>query len=579
MTGNDGELQRIDCDVLIAGSGAAGLTAAVTAALHGLTAIVAEAADTFGGTTARSGGVLWIPQSHYAEEAGVRDSREAVRTYLRHELGNLYNSTMIEAYLDSGPQMLRFLADKTVVEFTALTGAPDYHPDVEGAAKGGRSLRTVAYDAGGAGDDFERIGWPIEQTMLFGRMMISGEDLGAFLTWSRSPRSFFKVAGRIAGYGLDRLRSPRGRRLANGNALVGRLLKSCRDAKVELWRNAPIRQLIHEGSAVVGAVVEKDGRRLDIRARLGTVLATGGFASSSAMRAELYPAAYGEPVYSMATPEADGAGIRLGRGSGGAVDLETSHPTVFVPASRLPGPQRTGTLFPHLLDRNKPGMIAVTAQGERFVSEACSYQDFVPAMVNACHGRSEVSCFLLCDHRALRLYGLGPVRPFPFSIRPWLRNGYLTRADTIVALAAKLGIEAATLDKTVARYNALAQTGRDLDFDKGGNAYERSLGDSLNKPNPNMAALEKGPFYGVKLLPGDIGTMRGLYTDEYARVLNGSRHPIPGLYAVGNDMANVMAGTYPGGGVTLGPGMAFAYRAALDMVGRDAAAHPARTAA
>ena len=563
--------KRVDCDVLVVGSGAAGLTAAVTAALHGLSVIVVEAAETFGGTTARSGGVLWVPQSHYADDAGVRDSREAVRTYLRHELGNLYNSNMIEAYLESGPQMLRFLADQTAVKFTLLTGAPDYHPDVEGAAAGGRSLRTQAFDAAEAGDDFGRIGWPIEQTMLFGRMMISGEDLRAFLTWSRSLPAFFRVAGRIARYGFDRLRSPRGRRLANGNALVGRLLKSCRDAKVELWLNAPVRDLLRAGRAVSGATVEKVGQRLDIHARLGTVLATGGFSGGAALRMELYPPSYAQTVYTMATRETNGSGIRLGRASGGEVDLATRHPTVFVPASRMPGQQRTGAFFPHLLDRNKPGMIAVTGEAERFVSEACSYQDFVPAMVNACEGKAEVSCFLLCDHRALRLYGIGPVRPFPFPIRPWLRNGYLTRADTIVKLAAKLGLDPAALDATVTRYNALARSGRDLDFHKGENAYERSLGDPLHQPNPNMAPLETGPFYAVKLLPGDIGTMRGLATDEDARVLDAERQPIIGLYAVGNDMANVMAGNYPGGGVTLGPGMAFAYRAALDLVARKAA--------
>lgn len=552
---------RAECDVLVVGSGAAGLTAAVTAALHGLRVIVVEAAATFGGTTARSGGVLWIPQSHYAEQAGIADSREAVRTYLQHELGNLYDSTMMEAYLDSGPQMVRFLADRTAVKFTVLPGAPDYHPGVEGAAQGGRCIRTDVLDAAELGRDFDRIGWPIEQTMLFGRMMISGGDLRAFLTWSRSVPSFLKVAGHVAGYATHRLRSNRGRRLANGNALVGRLLKSCRDAKVELWREAPVRDLLRDGRGVRGGVVDRAGRQVEITAHLGTVLATGGFSASAELRAELYPGSYGPTVYTMGVPEADGSGIRLGRDTGGAVDLETRHPTVFVPASRLPGPQRTGVFFPHLLDRNKPGMIAVTPMGHRFVSEACPYQDFVPAMVEACEGRAQVECYLVCDHRTLRRYGMGPVRPRPFPIGKWLRSGYLIRAGTVAGLAGKLGIAPTTLERTIARYNAMARTGRDLDFSKGENAYERSLGDPLHGPNPNMAPVERGPFYAVTLLPGDIGTMRGLRTDEHARVLNSARQPIPGLYAVGNDMANVMAGTYPGGGVTLGPGMTFAYRA------------------
>lgn len=545
------------------------MTAAVTAAALGLDVIVVEAAECFGGTSARSGGVVWIPQSHYAEQAGVVDSRDQVKTYLLHELGNLYADTMVDAYLDAGPEMLRFMHERTAVRFKCLTGAPDYHPNVAGAAAGGRSLRAVAIDAGDVGVPLTAIEQPITQTMLFGGMMISGDDLPAFLTITRSVRSALRVARLTANFAMDRLRGPRGRRLANGNALVGRLLKSCVDYNVRLWLRSPVTALLRDAGTVTGAAVARDGRSVRVQARRGVVLATGGFSSDAELRSELYSSSYARPVHSMAVPRNNGSGIRLGRDGGGEVDLETAHPTIFVPASEIPGLHATGRLFPHLLDRNKPGMIVVGPDAKRFVSEAASYQDFVPAMIEACRDRADISCHLICSHRALRLYGLGPARPFPLPFRRWLRNGYLIRGDTIGSLASKIGLDPEALTETVTRYNAFARAGKDEDFHKGENAYERAMGDFLHAPNPNLAPLDDGPFYAVKLLPGDIGTMRGLRADQNARVLDANRIPIPGLYAVGNDMANLMAGSYPGGGVSLGPGMTFGYLAAKHMASTE----------
>jgi succinate dehydrogenase/fumarate reductase flavoprotein subunit len=305
--------------------------------------------------------------------------------------------------------------------------------------------------------------------------------------------------------------------------------------------------------------------RTEVRARRGVVLAAGGFPHDLARRRALFRhAPSGAEHWSPAPPGNTGDGLRLGEAVGAAVEDRYPNAAAWVPVSLVPLPDGTFGTFPHFVDRSKPGVIAVTRNGKRFVNEADSYHDFVQAMVRATEGEEHAAWFI-CDHTAQRRYGLGYAKPFPLPLQPYLGSGYLKRGRTLEALAAQAGIDAAGLARTVAEYNGPAASGEDPAFGRGSTAYNRSLGDPAVQPNPCVAPLAKAPFYAVKVVPGDLGTFAGLRGDRHARVLDAEGRPIPGLYAAGNDLASIMGGNYPGGGITLGPAMTFGYIAAQHM--------------
>jgi succinate dehydrogenase/fumarate reductase flavoprotein subunit len=296
------------------------------------------------------------------------------------------------------------------------------------------------------------------------------------------------------------------------------------------------------------------------------VLACGGFPHDIARRKALFPhAPTGEAHYSPSPKANTGDGLRLAESAGGRVDATIPNAAAWVPTSVTRRPDGSQGVMPHFIDRAKPGVIAVSPKGKRFTNEGNSYHDFVQAMVKACHGEAEISAWLLCDHKALREYGLGCVAPFPMPIGRHLKTGYLKRGTTIGDLATQTGIAPAVLTSTVEAFNASARKGEDPEFQKGSKAYNRYQGDALVEPNPCLAPLEHGPFYAIKLVIGDIGTFAGLVTDEHTRVLNEDGQPIKGLYAVGNDAASVMGGNYPGAGITLGPALTFGYIAGLQL--------------
>ncbi|MDV7213218.1 FAD-binding protein, partial [Azotobacter beijerinckii] len=269
-----------------------------------------------------------------------------------------------------------------------------------------------------------------------------------------------------------------------------------------------------------------------------------------------------------------GDGLRLGESVGGRVAEDLASPAAWAPVSRVPRADGGFSGFPHLLERAKPGFIAVRRNGRRFVNETDSYHDFMNALFAATPEGEVAQAWLLGDHRAQRRYGLGWSRPFPFPTGPWVRKGYLYKADSLAELARQCGIDARQLDATVAAFNAGAEQGIDPEFKRGASAYNKAQGEVLHGPNPSLGALRQGPFYAIKLVPGSLGTFAGLRTDAGARVLGEGGAPIPGLYAVGNDMASVMNGHYPSGGITLGPGMTFGY-----IAGQALAARPAQEVA
>jgi succinate dehydrogenase/fumarate reductase flavoprotein subunit len=561
MTGNERNAIEVhECDVLVAGSGAAGMAAAITARSGGLDVLIVEKEPRFGGTTARSGGWLWIPGTSLARAYGIEEMPDQARAYLRHEAGNNYDAARVDAFLAAGPEAVDFFTSKTALRFDMPLVFPDYHAEAPGGAQGGRSMVTRPFDGRELGDHIKALGQPLPELTVFGMMLGSGKEIIHFMRATKSLTSAVYVAKRLSRHLMDVLRYGRGMTLTNGNALAGRLAKSALDLDIPLWLSSPVRELTVENGAVTGALIEREGRAVQVRARRGVVLACGGFPHDVARRKKMFPhAPTGNEHYSPGPTGNTGDGLRLAEAAGGRVEGRLPNAAAWVPVSLTKRKDGSSGVMPHFIDRAKPGVIAVTRDGRRFANEGNSYHDFVQAMMKAVKPGEEMAAYLVCDHKTLRKYGLGCVPPFPMPLGHHLRTGYLKRGDTLAALAASAGIDANGLKETVALFNATAAEGRDATFGKGSKAYNRYQGDALHGPNPCVAPLQDGPFYAIKMVIGDLGTYAGIVTDEHARALDAEGHVIPGLYAAGNDMASIMGGNYPGAGITLGPALTFGY--------------------
>lgn len=562
---------NIEVDVLVVGTGASGMSAAVTAAYHGLKVLVVEKEPRFGGTTARSGGWLWIPGTRLATEQGIQEPPGAAKAYLRHEATTHFDEKRVDAFIENGPKAIDFFTRNTCVQFDMPAVFPDYHAEEVGGQPGGRSMVTRPFDGRELGPRVKHLAPPLPELTVFGMMLGSGPEIRHFMRAFKSLTSFVFVAKRLSKHFLDVMAHGRGMTLTNGNALAGRLAKAGMDAGVEVWLSAPVKQLITEREGVTGAIVEREGQRVSVHAKRGVVLACGGFPHDVERRKQLFPhAPTGTEHYSPSPAANTGDGLRLAEAVGARVDATIPHAAAWVPASITTRKDGSKGVMPHFIDRAKPGVIAVTPQGKRFTNEGNSYHDFVQAMVKACAGERENTAWLLCDHKALRSYGLGCVAPAPLPIGRHLRSGYLKRGATIAELAQQIGVDARVLETTIADFNAHAKNGEDPAFGKGSKAYNRYQGDQALKPNPCVAPLEQAPYYAIKLVIGDIGTFAGLVTDECTRVLDAAGKPIKGLYAVGNDAASIMGGNYPGAGITLGPALTFGYVAAMQLVNAQA---------
>jgi succinate dehydrogenase/fumarate reductase flavoprotein subunit len=559
-----------ECDVLVVGSGAGGLATAVVAVHHHQKVLVVEKEPVFGGTSARSGGWLWVPANPPARRAGVEDSIEKARTYLQHETGPHFNAARVDAYLETAPKAVDFFERHTAVKFDLGLFVADYHPDVPGGMPGGRSIVARPYDGRELGHEIRRLRPPLREITLFGMMLGISKDLAHFFNVTRSPVSAFFVGRMLLGFLRDVTLYGRSMNLMNGNALVARLAKSCFDKSVPIWTLSPARALVKDSSGrVVGARVDTPTGQVIVRAKKGVVLAAGGFPQDPMRRKRLFPHSLdGYNHFSPAPPGNTGDGLRLAEGIGASVDETLPHAAAWLAVSRPPLSDGTRSVFPHFIDRGKPGVIAVTRSGKRFANESDSYHDFCQAMYKRCTAeKTEVCAFLIADHRAFRRYGLGFAKPSPMPFRHHIRSGYLVRGATIRDLALKIGVDAVQLERTVSQFNIHARQGEDPEFHKGSNPYNFGLGDPLHKPNPCVAPIDRGPFYAVQLVIGDLGTFAGLRCDELARVLGENGSPIPGLYAAGNDAASIMGGNYPGGGITLGPALTFGFIAARHLAG------------
>jgi len=548
------------------------MAAALVAALEGLEVLLCEASDQVGGTAATSAGTLWIPGNRQSLAAGFTDSAEQAEAYLDSIIGAETGRHLRAAFLRTGPDAIDYLAARSDVVFRPCGRHPDYRSNQPGAAIAGRAIIPEPFDGRVLGRDFERVRPPIDEFMIFGSMMVGKDDIVRLLGRFASFANFVHSATLVARFLSDRLRYSRGTRLVMGNALVARLYHSLRRRNVPILFETSIEDLVGGAEGVTGAVLRSGGTSLTVRARKGVVLATGGYAHNASLRGAFMPEL--GRARSMAVTSNGGAGIALGRKTGARIaPAEHRSGAFWSPVSVTHRPDGSSGLFPHLvLDRAKPGLIAVNAAGRRFVNEADSYHDFVEAMFAAHKTVPSVPAYLICEAGFVRRYGLGAIHPGTRSLAAFERSGYLVCAPTIDELARRISVDAAGLRGTIRRSNEFARTGVDLDFGKGETELNRFNGDPSHGPNPCLGPIEAPPFCALAVWPAEIACSTGLATDEDARVLDRGGRPIPGLYACGNDMASIMEGVYAGPGITLGPALVFAYRAA-----RHAAANPALT--
>jgi succinate dehydrogenase/fumarate reductase flavoprotein subunit len=551
-----------EVDLLIAGAGPAGMTAGLVAALDGLDVLICEKSQQVGGTGSTSAGTLWIPGNSAGAASGFGDSVEDARSYLDALIGDDGADVRRDIFLRDGPGIIDDLCDRTALEFVSCGHHPDYRNNLPGAGSSGRAIIPASFDGRRLGRDFARVRPPIDDYLLLGGMMVGKIDIERLIGRYRSVRNFVHSARLVLRYVADRLRYARGTRLVMGNALVAQLYYSLKKNNVPILFGAAFNDLIVEADRVTGARVTTDTGSVRLRARKGVVLATGGFAHNSKFRAAFMPDP--TPVHSMAVPDNIGEGIEAAELAGARLDAgRHQRGGLWSPVSLIRRKDGSTGLYPHiLLDRAKPGLIAVNGAGRRFVNEGVSYHDFVEAMYRSNETVPTIPAWLICDLAFVRKYGLGAIHPGTRSVGKFEKSGYVTCGGNIEGLARKLGLEAGTLTQAIARHNRFAASGIDEDFGKGKTELNRFNGDPDNRPNPCLAPIDAPPFVAVAVWPAEIACSAGLATNGDAEVLDATGRPIGGLYACGNDMASIMAGHYPGPGTTLGPALVFGYRAA-----------------
>ena len=551
-------------DVIIVGSGAGAMTSAVFAADQGLSVLIVEKSDKYGGTSAISGGGIWIPNNHYFAAIGGQDSAELSMQYLKAATGEHGDHARLQAYLDNAAPMIEQLTANSRVRYAVADKYPDYYPHLPGALAGGRTLDPELFDTSLLDEELPNLRKPSPSTLLMGRIAWTARD--AHKAMARSFGWQWLIFKLMARYKLDfkwRRKSKYDRRAALGSALVASLRRSLMDRNVPLWLNTDFKDVLIEDGRVSGINVNASGKVLELKASRAVIFGSGGFEQNQTLREKFLP----KPTRASwsATPPGNntGAALEAGMNIGAATALMDW--AWWAPTIAVPGEEKPRGVF---AERAFPGAIVVNSLGQRFVNEAAPYLEFVDAMYtdNQKTGGRSVPSWVIFDAHFRFTYAMGPLMPgqvMPDSRlrKEWLNTVYW-KADSLDALAMQIGVDPGGLNSTVQTINGYAQTGVDLEFGRGGNVFDRYYGDSNIKPNPCLAPLRKGPYYAMRLDAGDIGTKGGLLTNEHGQVVRENGQPIAGLYAIGNCSASVMGTSYPGAGGTLGPAMTFGYIAA-----------------
>jgi 3-oxosteroid 1-dehydrogenase len=551
----------VTVDWLVVGAGAAGMTGAVVAHQCGGSVLVVEKEAVYGGTTAKSGGVAWIPGNHRQAEVGVEDSVEEGYAYLKGLIGDSVSDARIRAYAHQAREMLSFMMQHSHVSYSALPKYMDYYEHVPGYKTGGRSMDNAPIDLRRLGEDAKtiRLGHYDDLLLPFNVTVEEGQrlqamDAGAYLLGLKL----------LLRYLVDlpaRLRRQRDNRLTLGPALVARLRLSLQDRNIPLWLNAPVQELLLENGRVYGAAVTHDGKMHYVNARRGVLLATGGFSHNAEMRREYQQAPIGSE-WTAAAPGATGDAVTMGKKLGAALgfmDCAWWSPTYTIPDGRV---------MALIAGKSNPGSIMVNGLGKRFANEAQPYEDLVKEQyASERRGERAIPCYLIFDATYRGKYAVGHLKPGKVEhdqrLAPQVfESGLLTKAQSLEALADKLQIDRTTLSETVAVFNQHARNGEDPEFGRGATEHDRYYADQTVSPNPSLGPLETAPYYALRCDPGDLDTKGGLLCDEYARVLDTDGAVIEGLYAAGNASAAAMGNTYPGAGATIGSAMTFAYIAA-----------------
>lgn len=556
-------------DVVVIGAGGAGMAAALYAAIDGARVLLIERTEFVGGTTAWSGGTTWVPGTRHGASVNPTDTLEDAARYLDNAVGERTPAALRQAFLANGASAVDKIEAHSEVKYRAYPRHPDYISDLDGSTVNGRALEPLPFDGRLLGPLFKLIRPPIPEFTVLGGMMVDRTDINHLLALSKSFKSFQHALKLLTRHASDRLGHPRGTRLVMGNALVGRLLYSLSlRSNVTLAMNTSVEK-IHQGAGGIASIeLVNNGQRRTLRVKGGVILASGGFNRHPQLRKDMLPGA--DAAWCPAAPGHTGQAHDLAQKMGGHYGSGGLSHAFWAPVSRRQREDGSYAVFPHfMMDRAKPGMITVNQAGERFVNESTSYHLFGLKMQEVNKATPTIPAYLICDAVALKNYGLGMMRPGGKGLEPFLTDGYLTQAGSLEELASKLGINAVGLQGSVEKLNRYAQTGVDPDFQRGVTAYSQNMGDATRGgKNPNIGPLSQAPYYAVRLYPGDIGASTGFETNTDACVLGEDRQPIGGLYAVGNDMHSIMGGTYPGPGITLGPGLVFGYLAARHALAR-----------
>lgn len=553
-------------DVIVVGSGAGAMTSAVFLADQGLSVLVVEKSNQYGGTSAISGGGIWIPNNHYFARISGNDSYATALTYLKAAAGEHVEEVRLRAYLDNAPKMIEALTRTSRVRYAVAAKYPDYYPHLPGALAGGRTLDPELFDTSLLGDELANLRKPSPSTLLMGCIAWTARD--AHKVMARSFGWRLLIMKLMLRYKLDfkwrrKSKSKIDRRASLGSSLVASLRRSLMDRQVPLWLNTDFCGLISDKGRVTGITVQQGETVRQLHARRGVILASGGFEQNQALRDQYLPKPNRQAWSATPPGNNTGAALTAGLGQGAATALLDW--AWWAPTIAVPGEDKPRGIF---AERAFPGAIVVNGQGQRFVNEAAPYLEFVDAMYkddNRTGGKS-VPAWVIFDAHFRFNYAMGPLMPGQVVPDSRLRKEWLNKlywkAETLEGLARQIGVDAAGLEATARKINDYASSGVDLDFGRGGNVFDRYYGDSNVKPNPCLAPLRKGPFYAMRLDAGDIGTKGGLLTNQHAQVVRDDGSAIDGLYAIGNCSASVMGTSYPGAGGTLGPAMTFGYVAA-----------------